>query len=143
MIVLDTTVLVYATGADHPFREPCRGLIDAIAQRLVSSTTTVEVIQEYAHVRSRRFGRRDATSFARAYADLLSPLMTVTAADLYDGLGLLANTTRLGAFDAILAAAAVNRSATAVVSADGAFAEVPGLPHVLPDSAGVAGLVGS
>lgn len=40
MIVLDTTVLVYATGAEHPLRAPCRLLIDMIAQGKVEATTT-------------------------------------------------------------------------------------------------------
>jgi uncharacterized protein len=141
VIVLDTTVLVYATGADHPYREPCRRLVDAVSRRAVPATTTVEVIQEYVHVRARRSGRGDAIALGRAYADLLSPLMTVTAADLSDGLDLLSATTRLGAFDAILAATAVNRSATGVVSADRAFVGVPGLSHVVPDAAGVAALL--
>jgi hypothetical protein len=31
VIVLDTTVLVYAVGTDHPLREPCQHLIRAVA----------------------------------------------------------------------------------------------------------------
>lgn len=31
VIVLDTTVLVYAVGAEHPLRDPCRRLVEAIA----------------------------------------------------------------------------------------------------------------
>ena len=30
MIMLDTPVLLYAKGAAHPLREPCRELVDAI-----------------------------------------------------------------------------------------------------------------
>lgn len=38
MIVLDTTVLVYATGTEHPLREPCRRLVDrAGVERLLSA----------------------------------------------------------------------------------------------------------
>ena len=54
MIVLDTTVLVYAKGIDHPLRQPCRKLIDLIADGRIEATTTVEVIQEFVHVRARR-----------------------------------------------------------------------------------------
>jgi predicted nucleic acid-binding protein len=56
MIVFDTTVLVYAKGADHPLRDPCRQLI-AAAERRIEATTTVEAIQEFVHVRSRRRGQ--------------------------------------------------------------------------------------
>ncbi|MGO9322650.1 MAG: hypothetical protein ACLQBY_17865 [Solirubrobacteraceae bacterium] len=46
MIVLDTTVLVYAKGAQHPLREPSRRLIEAVTERELQATTTVKVIQE-------------------------------------------------------------------------------------------------
>jgi predicted nucleic acid-binding protein len=83
MIVLDTTVLVYAKGADHPLRAPCRELIAALAS------------------------------------------------------GELA-----GAFDAVLAAAAIEIGASALVSADAAFGVVSAVTHVTPDAAGVASLLG-
>ncbi len=50
MILLDTTVLVYAKGEAHPLRGPCRELIAAIADRRLDATTTVEAIQEFVHV---------------------------------------------------------------------------------------------
>ena len=58
MIVLDTTVLVYATGSDHPLREPGRRLVDAVANGVLTARTTVEVIQEFMPVRARRVGDR-------------------------------------------------------------------------------------
>lgn len=140
MIVLDTTVLVYAKGADHPLREPCRRLIEAIAVGAVAATTTVEVIQEFAHVRARRRGRADAASLAADYAQLLAPLLSVTAEDLSAGLQLFEREERLGAFDAVLVAAAARR-ADAIVSADVAFAVAPGIVHVIPDEEGVDGLL--
>jgi predicted nucleic acid-binding protein len=62
MIVLDTTVLVYAKGTDHPLRVPCRQLIQAVAERQIAATTTIEVIQEFVHMRARRRGREDAAA---------------------------------------------------------------------------------
>ncbi len=29
MIVLDTAILAYAVGGEHPLREPCRGVLTA------------------------------------------------------------------------------------------------------------------
>jgi len=66
MIVLDTTVFVYAKGADHPLRDPCRELIAAIADERIEATTTAEVIGEFVHVRARRRGRGDAAALGRA-----------------------------------------------------------------------------
>jgi predicted nucleic acid-binding protein len=143
VIVLDTTVLVYATGGDHPLREPCRSLVQAVARADVEATTTVEVVQEFVHVRARRRSRTDAAALGQAFADLLEPLLVVTAAELAQGLRAFRDSERLGAFDAVLAATALAASAQALVSADRAFAGVHGLRHVLPDVAGVAALLSS
>lgn len=146
MIVLDTTVLVYAKGAEHPFRDPCRRLVEAIAEGAIEATTSVEVIQEYVHVRARRRDRGDAASTGRDYVELLSPLLNVTTEHLRQGLTLFERGSELGAFDAVLAAAASASGATCLVSADTAFTGVTGvddLSHVVPDAAGVAALLGA
>jgi predicted nucleic acid-binding protein len=140
MIVLDTTVLVYAKGVDHPLRDPCRTLIVALAAGEIEATSTVEVIQEFVHVRSRRRGREDAAELGADFAELLAPLLTVTPQHLRSGLRLFRSHGDLGAFDAVLAAAAIDTGATALVSADSGFATIDGLNHVVPDAAGVAGL---
>lgn len=133
MIVLDTTVLVYAKGIDHPLRDPCRRLIEAIADGVVQATTTAEVIQELVHVRARRRGRSDAVGLGNDYADLLAPLLAVTADDLRTGLELYRRLEGLGAFDAVLAATALAAGAPTLASADRAFALVPRLVHLFPD----------
>jgi predicted nucleic acid-binding protein len=141
MIVLDTTVLIYAKGVEHPLRDSCRRLIAAVAERELQATTTVEAIQEFVHVRARRRGRADAVALGNDYSDLLSPLLTVSEDHLRHGLSIFEHAEQLGAFDAVLAAAALDVGAQALVSADGAFASVPKLTHVTPDESGVGGLL--
>ncbi len=141
MILLDTTVLVYATGLDHPLRGPCRELVAAIADGDVRATTTVEAIQEFVHVRSRRRDRREASEIGTDYAELLAPLLSPGQDDLRAGLAIFARTPRLGAFDAVLAATGLNAGVTALVSADASFEAVQGLEHVVPDAAGVTKLI--
>jgi len=141
MIVLDTTVLVYAKGSDHPLRDPCRRLIDAIAEQRLEATTTVEAIQEFVHVRARRRDRADAARLGRDYAALLSPLLAVTSQDLERGLTIYESSKALGAFDAVLAAAAQAAGAEALVSADTGFAELGTLTHLVPDAGGVTALL--
>lgn len=141
MILLDTTVLVYAKGQDHPLRDPCRDLIRAIAQRRLEATTTVEVIQEFVHIRARRRGRVDAAMLGRDYAELLSPLLSPTRRQLIDGLALFERTEELGAFDAVLAASAAGIGVSAIVSADTGFGGISEISHVIPDRSGVAALL--
>ena len=141
MIVLDTTVLVHALGTDHPLREPCQELIRAIAGGTVLATTTIEVIQEFTHVRARRRDRKDAAGLARDYIELLSPLLIVGETDLREGLRLLEEGTAFGSFDAVLAAAAHAAGAEALVSADAGFSGIAAVRHVVPDADGVRGLL--
>lgn len=140
MIVLDTTVLVYALGSEHPLREPCRDLIGAISEGTLQATTTIEVLQEFCHVRARRRDREDAARRTRDYLDLLAPLLTVGERDLSEGLRLYERSERLGAFDAVLAAAARGVNAAGLVSADTAFGDAD-VAHVVPDTDGVAALL--
>lgn len=131
MIVLDTTILVYAVGAEHPLRPPCRRLLAAHANEEVELTTTVEVVQEFAHVRARRRPRPDAIEIARHFASAFT-LMVTQPEDLALGLDLWDTNEALGAFDCVLAAVALNRNAEAFVSADRAYRAVPQLPWVDP-----------
>ena len=132
MIVLDTTVLVYAVGGEHPLAEPCRRIVDDVAHGRVAATTTVAVIQELVHVRARRRGRGDAVELGEAFGTLLGPLLVVDDGVLRRGLRLYADHGSLGAFDAVLAAAAIGVGADALISADRAFRGVAGLRHLDP-----------
>jgi predicted nucleic acid-binding protein len=134
LIVLDTTILVYAVGEQHALAEPCRRLVEAIRNGRVTATTTVEVIQEFAHVRARRRDKQDAAGVARDFVELLSPLLVVTQDVLTAGLRLFERTA-LGSFDAVLAAAAIDARASSLMSADGAFEGIRGLKWVDPRSA--------
>lgn len=143
MIVLDTTVLVYAVGTDHPLRASCQQLVRAIADGDVLATTTIEVIQEFTHVRAKRRDRKDAAELARNYIELLSPLLVVEETDLREGLRVFEETTGIGAFDSVLAAAAHAAGAEALVSAAAGFAAITTIRHVIPDADGVSELVDS
>jgi len=128
VIVLDTTVLVYAVGEDQALRAPARSLVESVERGRVQATTTTEAIQEFVHVRARRRDRRDAAYLGQAYASLLSPLLQPSEDDLVRGLRLFERYEGLGAFDAVLAAAALAAGAEALVSADRSFAAVRRLP---------------
>lgn len=133
MIALDTTILVYAVGDEHPLRSPCRELVAMVRDGVVRATTTVEVVQEFAHVRSRRRPLAEAATAAEHYVRGLSPLLRLDEEDLLAGLGLFRSSPDLGPFDAVLAAAARHRG-WALASADLAFGRVAGLGHLNPAS---------
>ena len=130
MIVLDTTVLVYAVGDDAELREPARTIVEAVESGTVQATTTVEAIQEFVHIRARRRDRADAAVLGRAYVTLLSPLLRPGEEDLVGGLRLFERQEALGTFDAVLAASAIAARAEALISADRSFDGVRGLRWV-------------
>ena len=134
MILVDTSILVYAVGADHPLQAPCRHLVQLVADGTVAATTTIEAIQEFVHVRARRRDRAEAAALGRAYATLFGPLPQPSAADLDAGLELFERHPALGAFDAVLAATAQRTSDGVVASADTAFRGVDAV-HLLDPSA--------
>lgn len=142
MIVLDTAVLVYAVGAAHPLREPCRRIVAAVTDGRISATTTIEVVQEFVHVASRRHDRRAVAGLARRYATLLAPLLTSTADVLDDALLLFERVPKLGAFDALLAATTMRSGAEGLVSADRDFAGIRGLRLLEPGSAELEEMLG-
>jgi uncharacterized protein len=132
VIVLDTNVLVYAVSEGHPLVGPGKRIFEALERGDVRATTTVDVIQEFVHVRGRRSGREDAAKLGRRLKTALSPLLVVGEDELDQGLRLFERHRDLDAFDAVLAAAALRHEADALVSADRAFAGVPKLRHVDP-----------
>jgi uncharacterized protein len=86
-------------------------VISAIANRDLKATTAVEAIQEFAHVPPRRRDRADAVKLASDYVELLSPLLIVSGERLRQGLSIYERSERLGAFDGVLAAAALGTGA--------------------------------
>ena len=131
MIVVDTTILVYAVGGEHPLAGNCREVVRAVAEGEIRATTTPQVIQELAHVRARRRGRSDAAQVARSFATLLSPLLVVGDEALVEGLALFERTA-LGSFDAVLVASAIRGGCRLLLSADRAFAAIDELPVADP-----------
>jgi uncharacterized protein len=132
VIVLDTTILVYSSGDVHPLRDDSLRLLEAIADGRIEGTTTVEVIQEFVHVRARRQSRVEAAKSARSFADLLAPLLVIHETTVEAGLRIFERSKSLGAFDSFLAATAIASGADALVSADRAFSSVSRLPHIVP-----------
>lgn len=131
MILLDTSVLIYAVDDEGTeLEQPARALIEAIVDGRLRATTTVAVIEEFVHVRARRRSRKDAAGLGARYVDLLSPLVASTESAVRKALVLYERHERIGAFDAVLAATAIEIGAEALVAADAGFASVPSLPYV-------------
>ena len=80
MIFVDTNVLMYAAGGEHPLQRPCRVVVDAIGARTLEATTSAEVVQEIVH-RYLSIGRvGGGLALAEDTMDLFTPVLPITHA---------------------------------------------------------------
>ena len=138
----DTSIFVYALGAEHPYREPCREIVRRAAAGELQGEASADLLQELAHQRARRTGDRiEAAEAVRNVAKLVwwHPL---EPDDVQRGIDLFEIHTGLDARDAIFAALALNRGVDAILATDRAFDGVDGLERIDPaDERAIATLV--
>lgn len=138
-VFVDTNVFVYAIGADHPYREPCRRVVELIAAGSLLGETSVEVVQEFAHVRGRRSGDwAEAAARAREIIGSCRPVHPFGEAELMRALDLLARHVELTVRDAVHVATALGQNIDAILSADRHFDAIAGVERIDPaDDTGV------
>lgn len=129
-LFLDTAVLAYATGDEHPLRAACRDLLDQASRGEIDLHISVEALQELLFHRLRRGGRAEAIAVVRAvWAGCHShPFDDDVATLMLD----LTARTHLGGRDAVHAATALSRGFGAIVSPDRDFDGVAGLARLDP-----------
>jgi len=137
----DTAIFVYAVGAEHPYLDSCRAIVERARRGELTGEASIELVQELAHVRMRRGGdRTEALAVARAAAELCQ-LHDFHRRDLPLVMTLLEHHDDLHVRDAVHAATALNRNIDAILTPDRAFDVIPGLERIDPaDVAGVATL---
>jgi uncharacterized protein len=130
--LFDTGVFLYALGGEHRYREPCRAILREMRGGRLAGEASVELIHEFAYVRSRRrIARVDAVESARDVAGSCL-LHTVGADDIERALDLWCEHGRLDMRDAIFAAQALNRGIDAILSPDRGFDGISGLERIDP-----------
>jgi predicted nucleic acid-binding protein len=128
---LDANVFVYAVGADHEYREPCRAIVKDVRDGRLEGESSVEVIQEAVHI-LRRKGRSDATVLGREFMAVCHKLHSIERSDLTLALELLEKQEELDTRDGVHAAVALNRRIAVILSADRRFEEISGLERIDP-----------
>jgi predicted nucleic acid-binding protein len=131
-VFVDTAILMYAAGAEHPLRAPCRAIVRAVGARTIDAVTSTEVVQELLH-RYAAIGRRsEGTALATATLDLFAPVLPITHALMRRVPELLERYPTLSARDAIHVATCLHEGIAEIVSPDRAFDAVPGLRRIDP-----------
>lgn len=79
-VLVDTAVVMYAAGKDHPLREPCRQVLRAAVVGELDAHVSAEVAQEILHRFSHLGDTERGAAMAEAALDLLGPALPLTDA---------------------------------------------------------------
>jgi predicted nucleic acid-binding protein len=132
MKLIDANVILYAAGADHEYREPCRSVVTLAYRRQMAAAVNTGVLQEVLHY-YHRHGRTDAA--LRAFDDTLIGLPEPCAIDRETAIiarDILATHPHLQTRDAFHAATVFQHNLEGIISADRAFDTIKGLTRFDP-----------
>ncbi len=138
-IFVDTAIIMYAAGAEHPLRNPCQRLLARIADQRLEAVTSAEVIQEILH-RFSALRRPDmGAAMARDALDLFAPVLPVTDAVMRRMPDLVGRYTTLAARDLVHVATCLEEGIREIVSPDRGFDAVSEIRRITPDDGSIQG----
>ena len=134
---IDANVPIYASGREHPNKEPCARILMMAAEHPLSFVTDVEVLQELVHryVASGRWalGREVLQGFAEVMHDRMEPVyeedihLAARLADIHSG---------ISARDLVHAAVMQRLGADRIISVDADFDRLPDIARLDPSHVG-------
>ena len=135
-VFIDTAVIMYAAGAEHPLREPSRRVLSRIGTGELDGVISVEVVQEILH-RFSSVRRRDVgEAQARDAMDFFAPVLPVTHALMRRVPDLAARYPSLAARDLVHVATCIHEGITEIISPDRGFDGVAEIRRIDPATFG-------
>jgi len=132
MILIDTNVIMYAAGAEHPHKAPSVRLLERVAAGEVQATIDAEMLQEILH-RYRAIGRWEDGKQVYDLTRQLFPVVIPVTADVLDRARRLLDTElQIMARDALHAAVVMEEHLDGVCSYDRDFDRIAGLVRSEP-----------
>ena len=132
-IFIDVNIPMYAAGADHFLREPCRRIMKAIASGEVDAVTDVEIFQEilyrYMHIGQREKGFTIFDLFGEIMRDRILP---IEHADVKSARYLAEQYPFLSPRDLIHLAVMMRHGLTAITTADTGFDRIDIVKRIDP-----------
>jgi uncharacterized protein len=127
MILVDSNVLMYAAGAEHPNKLPSVAFLERVANGEVEATIDAEVLQEILH-RYRALGRwQDGRRVYDLTRALFPSVVPVTAEALDRARALMDRNEGILARDAVHGAVVLTHGFEAICSYDRDFDGIPGI----------------
>lgn len=128
---IDTSVIMYAGGADHPLRESCRRVLRAVVGGDLDGVTSTEVVQEILH-RFSRGDRATGAAMARATLDLFEEVVPIDRAIVSEAVAMFDEPGGPSARDSLHVATCRGLGIPRIVSVDTDFDDVEGLERIDP-----------
>jgi predicted nucleic acid-binding protein len=131
-VFIDTSVLIYAAGGEHRFREPCKAIVDRISVGEIDAVTSVEVVQEILH-RYRSIRQVEGGAIlATKTMDLFAPVLPITHALMRRVPALAGRYPDLAARDIVHVATCIHEGIDEIVSTDRGFDAVREIRRIDP-----------
>jgi predicted nucleic acid-binding protein len=131
-VFIDTAVVMYAGGGEHPLRDPSRRILYRIADGALDGVISTEVIQEILH-RFISLRRPDAARAQAAEAmDIFAPVLPITHSLMRRVPDLVRKYPALSARDLIHVATCIHEGIPGIISPDRAFDQVAELRRIDP-----------
>jgi predicted nucleic acid-binding protein len=132
MILIDTNIIMYAAGAEHPHKQPSAQLLQQVAagdvDAIIDAETLQEILHRYRSIKRWADGRR-VYDLARQIFPEIIPL---TSEVLDNARRLLDANSRLMARDALHAAIVIGEGLDAICTYDRDFDGIPGVRRIEP-----------
>jgi len=132
MILIDSNVIMYAAGAEHPHKLASVAMLRRVGVGEVEATIDAEVLQEILH-RYRAIGRwKDGRRVYDLARQVFPEVVPITAAILDRARAILDTNSRMMARDALHAAVVITEGMDAICSYDRDFDRVASLTRIQP-----------
>lgn len=129
---LDANILMYAAGAEHPLRLPCRQSLQRAVATRIPLVTDAEVLQEILYRYFALHRPEAAATLYRSAVDLCDEVLPVTEKNTARALELLQAHRGLTPRDAIHVATMESAGMRRLLSADRDFDPVPEVQRIDP-----------
>ncbi len=134
-VFIDTAVIMYAAGRDHPLRATCQALMERVNAGVVDAFISTEVVQEIVH-RYLSIGHPEwARSVASDALELFAPVLPITHDVLQRTMDLLDRYHDVRARDLVHVATCLEEGIATIVSPDTHFDLVREITRLAPDDA--------
>ena len=132
MNFIDSNVIMYAAGREHPLKKPSLRILERIQSNQLEAVSSVEVLQEILY---RYWSIGVLTKGLQVFADfesLIPTFLGIKPADLLLARDLLSRHSKINPRDALHAAVMKNNKIVTIISADRDFDGIPGVKRKDP-----------